>query len=291
MFFFHYLLFRGNDAYWLYFIGAPPLVSRRVLETLTYLARNHPYVAKILLQFKFFRPTLQESENANQDCGKAVMAVDHNLQSEGYLSIALLLSLLNQPLYLRSIAHLEQVLRYIELYVLFLLLVIFGMLRRKLIFWSLCFFCQLLNLLEVIIDNAESKSNVSEQSAPSTAEQPAALEVSSSDAEVNAESGGVSSGVGTSSNIGAYSKTTASATDSEFDSHIILANLPEAELRLLCSLLAREGYELALIDRCTFPPNCFFRHDYFLIRRVVVMESFPSLVISFLVCYKYNFIA
>ncbi|XP_023545877.1 E3 ubiquitin-protein ligase UPL2-like isoform X2 [Cucurbita pepo subsp. pepo] len=190
-----------------FFEGAPPLVSRRVLETLTYLARNHPYVAKILLQFKFFRPTLRESESAYQDCGKAVMAVEHNLQSEGYLSIALLLGLLNQPLYLRSIAHLEQ----------------------------------LLNLLEVIIDNAESKSHSPEQSAPSTAEQPAVPEVSSSDAELNADSGGVSSGVGTSSKIGAYSKTTASTSDGEFDSHSILAKLPEAELRLLCSLLAREG--------------------------------------------------
>ena len=99
----------------------------------------------------------------------------------------------------------------------------------------------------MIIDNAVSKSHLSEQSAPSTAEQPAAPEVSSSDAEVNADSGGVSSGVGTSAKIGG-SKTTASAANSECDSQSILANLPEAELRLLCSLLAREGYELALID-------------------------------------------
>lgn len=105
----------------------------------------------------------------------------------------------------------------------------------------------------MIIDNAESKSHSPEQSAPSTAEQPAVPEVSSSDAELNADSGGVSSGVGTSSKIGAYSKTTASTSDGEFDSHSILAKLPEAELRLLCSLLAREGYEFALIDRCSFP--------------------------------------
>lgn len=99
-------------------------MSRRVLETLTYLARNHPYVAKILLQFKFFGPTLRESENVYQNCGKAVMAVEPNVtdcrqQSEGFLSIALLLSLLSQPLYLRSIAHLEQVVHYIELHVFF----------------------------------------------------------------------------------------------------------------------------------------------------------------------------
>lgn len=112
-------------TFWLYFIGAPPLVSRRVLETLTYLARNHPYVAKILLQFKFLKPTLQGSENVYRDSGKAVMAVEQNVQAEGYLSIALLLGLLNQPLYLRSIAHLEQVVHCIEPYVLFFLFVIF----------------------------------------------------------------------------------------------------------------------------------------------------------------------
>lgn len=90
-------------------------MSRRVLETLTYLARNHPYVAKILLQFKLPLPSSQESKNmVDQTSGKAVMVVDDNGQNKsvdqgGYLSIALLLGLLNQPLYLRSIAHLEQV--------------------------------------------------------------------------------------------------------------------------------------------------------------------------------------
>ena len=91
------------------------MVSRRVLETLTYLARNHPYVARILLQFRLPLPYPQESKNVDdQTCGKAVMVVDEGGQNksvhkEGYLSVALLLGLLNQPLYLRSIAHLEQV--------------------------------------------------------------------------------------------------------------------------------------------------------------------------------------
>ncbi|XP_023522353.1 E3 ubiquitin-protein ligase UPL2-like, partial [Cucurbita pepo subsp. pepo] len=99
----------------------------------------------------------------------------------------------------------------------------------------------LLNLLEVIIDNAESKSHLSDQPTQSTVEQPAAPEVSLSDAEVNGQSSSVSSGVGTSSKLGSYFKMAASAADGEFDIHSILANLPEAELRLLCSLLAREG--------------------------------------------------
>lgn len=90
------------------------MVSRRILETMTYLARNHPYVAKILLQFRLPYPHLQDPENFDQGRGKAVMVIEEEvayekLQQEGYLSVALLLSLLNQPLYLRSIAHLEQV--------------------------------------------------------------------------------------------------------------------------------------------------------------------------------------
>lgn len=90
------------------------MVSRRVLETLTYLARNHPYVARILLQFRLPLPSPQEAKNIVDTCGKAVMVVDEDGQNKsvhtgGYLSIALLLGLLKQPLYLRSIAHLEQV--------------------------------------------------------------------------------------------------------------------------------------------------------------------------------------
>ena len=92
------------------YIGVPPLLSRRILETLTYLARNHPYVAKILLQFRLPHPAIREPDNANDARGKAVMVFeDVGESNESYISIAMLLSLLNKPLYLRSIAHLEQV--------------------------------------------------------------------------------------------------------------------------------------------------------------------------------------
>ncbi|KAH7524790.1 hypothetical protein FEM48_Zijuj06G0156500 [Ziziphus jujuba var. spinosa] len=196
-----------------YFDGVPPLVSRRVLETLTYLARNHPYVAKILLQFKLPLPSSQESKNmVDQTSGKAVMVVDDNGQNKsvdqgGYLSIALLLGLLNQPLYLRSIAHLEQ----------------------------------LLHLLEVIIGAAESKSTLSEKSEVSVSEQQTGPQLLTSDTEMNADSGGVSARVGTSNKVASFSKPTTSAADNECDTQTVLLNLPQAELRLLCSLLAREG--------------------------------------------------
>ena len=86
----------------------PPLVSRRILESLTYLARNHPNVARLLLHLEL--PRLQ-AHAADQGRGKAiaVMEEDNTDVKKGDLSIVLLLSLLNQPLYLRSVSHLEQV--------------------------------------------------------------------------------------------------------------------------------------------------------------------------------------
>ncbi|KAK9270546.1 hypothetical protein L1049_026127 [Liquidambar formosana] len=196
-----------------FFDGIPPLVSRRILETLTYLARNHPYVAKILLQFRLTQPPLQKLENLDRARGKAVMVVeedeiDRKQHQEGYSSIALLLSLLNQSLYLRSIAHLEQ----------------------------------LLNLLEVIIDHAESKSSLSDKSVTAATEQPPGPHISLSDAEMNTDSSGISSGVGVAcSKADDSSKLLTSGADRECDTQTVLLNLPQAELRLLCSLLAREG--------------------------------------------------
>lgn len=89
-------------------------MSRRVLETLTYLARNHKFVAKLLLHFSISPTAVSKSQSLDQSRGKAVMIVeDHETgkqgHQEGLLAITLLLSLLKQPLYLRSIAHLEQV--------------------------------------------------------------------------------------------------------------------------------------------------------------------------------------
>lgn len=86
----------------------PPLVSRRALESLTYLARNHPLVAKLLLEFRL--PQFKELPSSDDKRGKAVMLLDEQKEYiEGQASFTLLLSLLNQSLYLRSVAHLEQV--------------------------------------------------------------------------------------------------------------------------------------------------------------------------------------
>lgn len=88
------------------------MVSRRVLETLTYLAKNHPFVAKILLEFRLPNQ-VQHNQMSSDHRGKAIAVSQENelenKLSQGPVSLALLLSLLNHPLYLRSIAHLEQV--------------------------------------------------------------------------------------------------------------------------------------------------------------------------------------
>ncbi|XVE60630.1 hypothetical protein DITRI_Ditri05aG0143100 [Diplodiscus trichospermus] len=188
-----------------HFDGVPPLVSRRILETLTHLARNHPYVAKILLQFRLPLPTLQELRNIDPSRGKALMTEE---QREGYISITLLLSLLSQPLYLRSIAHLEQ----------------------------------LLNLLDVIIDHAERKPLSSEKSRAAPTEQVSASQISTSDADISAENRDAPSEVAQSPLKTADSSTpSTSGASNECDAQSVLTNLPRAELRLLCSLLAREG--------------------------------------------------
>ncbi|GMH04119.1 hypothetical protein Nepgr_005958 [Nepenthes gracilis] len=193
------------------FDGVPPLVSRRVLETLTYLARNHPAVAKILVEFRLPVELYDESENLQHAHGKALMVVEDEYvkrrqHQEEKLSIALLLHLLNQPLYLRSIAHLEQ----------------------------------LLNLLEVIIDHAESKSGSSSGSGLSTNEQQSGPQMET-DAEMNSDSGPISSQIDAAAKADESMKPSTSGVNGGCDAQTILLGLPQAELRLLCSLLAKEG--------------------------------------------------
>lgn len=88
---------------------------------------------------------------------------------------------------------------------------------------------QLLNLLDVVIDNAEKKSSVSVFEQPDH-------QVSTSGAEMNVVSSTMASGEGSSS-----VKASASDEDGEKNTQTVLNNLPKPELQLLCSLLAREG--------------------------------------------------
>lgn len=77
-------------------------------------------MANNLLQSRLPHPKIREQNNASDARGKAVMVVEDEVSigesEEGYISIAVLLGLLNQPLYLRSIAHLEQVIIWLVLF-------------------------------------------------------------------------------------------------------------------------------------------------------------------------------
>ncbi|GAB2292986.1 hypothetical protein Dimus_027209 [Dionaea muscipula] len=189
------------------FDGVPPLVSRRVLETLTFLARHHPIVAKNLLEFRLHEQPENKSVDSELGHGKSLMVVENQCRNtsqhqEGKVSIAMLLQLLNQPLYLRSIAHLEQ----------------------------------LLNLLEVIVDNAVSKSSSSNGSV---------LSVNNHQSEPHVETvAEMNSGreiVSSSESKGDESVQPSASGIGESGARAILLGLPQAELRLLCSLLAKEG--------------------------------------------------
>lgn len=93
---------------------------------------------------------------------------------------------------------------------------------------------QLLNLLDVVI--AESKSNAADEPETSVPQQQSAHQISTSDAEMNTGSEAIISEVDESS------KASSSGVESGSGALHVLLDLPQAELRLLCSLLAKEGY-------------------------------------------------
>ncbi|CAI9787771.1 unnamed protein product [Fraxinus pennsylvanica] len=105
--------------------GLPPLVLRRVLEILAYLATNHSAVASLL--FYFDHSIVSESANINcselkNDKGKEKIIEEDHLNSsassqEGNVPLILFLRLLSQPLFLRSVAHLEQVMGLLQVVV------------------------------------------------------------------------------------------------------------------------------------------------------------------------------
>lgn len=91
-----------------------------MLEILTYLATNHSSVASLL--FRFDSSLVPESINLihhdkKADKGKEKVVEgekSHVVGSESDIPILSFIKLLNQPLFLHSIAHLEQVLFLLE---------------------------------------------------------------------------------------------------------------------------------------------------------------------------------
>lgn len=91
-------------------------MSRRVLEILTYLARNHSSVANLLLYLEPIAHSASASVEVSpqkvKEKGKAKIVeipAEEKRNVKGESPLILLLKLLNQPLYSRSSAHLEQV--------------------------------------------------------------------------------------------------------------------------------------------------------------------------------------
>jgi hypothetical protein len=98
---------------------------------------------------------------------------------------------------------------------------------------------QLLNLLEVVMLNAETQINQAKLDASS--EKPSGPENAVQDRQDNTD---VSESSGAKSNADDSNKTT--VVDNQNILEAVLQSLPQPELRLLCSLLAHDGYAHAL---------------------------------------------
>ncbi|KAK4491779.1 hypothetical protein RD792_002554 [Penstemon davidsonii] len=194
--------------------GIPPLVLRRVLEILTYMATNHSGIASLLFHFK--ASNIPESANINyskekNDKGKDKVSREehhHSLSGSpqsGEVPLILLLRLLGQPLFIRSVVHLEQV----------------------------------MGLLQVVVYAAASKVDIR-----SNAEETAALtnpngnsfttDVQNYPHELGVESNQLDQSPNT-----LYSKSDGQRSIRTCDIFLLI---PQLELHNLCNLLGHEGY-------------------------------------------------
>ncbi|KAJ6886418.1 E3 ubiquitin-protein ligase UPL1-like isoform X1 [Populus alba x Populus x berolinensis] len=190
--------------------GLPPLVLRRVLEILTYLATNHSSIANMLFYFDpsiVLEPPSPKYLETKIDKGKEKIGDGDNslkpLGNTDNVPLILFLKLLNRPLFLHSTTHLEQV----------------------------------MGLLQVVVFTAASKLDSHAQSgqARETSQKQTAGEVpggvqsvpplvaESSQEDKAASSGSISNG------------------NRSIDACSVFLKLPQPELRNLCSLLGCEG--------------------------------------------------
>lgn len=98
----------------------------------------------------------------------------------------------------------------------------------------------MLSLLGVIIDSAESVSNQSSKSDAIPSEQPSGSEGAIPDTHANTDTISSSGGDVKSSKADDGSGPSVSGVSSECDALSVLLSLPQPELCLLCSLLARD---------------------------------------------------
>ncbi|KAJ7969420.1 E3 ubiquitin-protein ligase UPL1 [Quillaja saponaria] len=195
------------------FDGLPPLVLRRVLEILTYLATNHSVLANMLFYFDplIFPESLNLCMETKKEKGKEKIMEGEPLSKPSGNSRAwdipliLFLKLLNRPLLLRSTSHLEQV----------------------------------MGLVQVVVFTAATKlecQSQSEQAVTNTqnlpvSEAPADVEKERSLAEPESKQDDNCTGAGSSSSNGKKS----------IDTYHIFLQLPQSDLCNLCILLGREG--------------------------------------------------
>ncbi|XP_048323503.2 E3 ubiquitin-protein ligase UPL1 isoform X3 [Ziziphus jujuba] len=194
--------------------GLPPLVLHRVLEILTYLATSHTVVANMLFYFDYSNiPEALSSidTGAKKDKGKEIIEEGSfsskplgNTQ-DGDIPLILLLKLLNRPLFLRSTAHLEQV----------------------------------MGLLRVVVDNAatkldsQSQSDKETQNSQNLATDEACDDVKKDPSSLEPESNEDNKCVAAESSGSDGKRST--------DTYNIFLQLPQSDLCNLCSLLGREG--------------------------------------------------
>ncbi|KAK9156355.1 hypothetical protein Sjap_003835 [Stephania japonica] len=186
--------------------GLPPLVLRRILEILTYLATSHSAVADTLFYFDSSltstTPNIERLEAA-EEVGKNSLV---SQASQGDIPVVLFMKLLKQPLFLRSSAHLEQV--------VVLLQEVVRVAASKVA-------CQ----PNSGVSSADSENvPVNEDPSDNHSDHPAPEPVSNHELEKN---------------VG--DKLPEINAKKAINPYDIFLQLPESELRNLCSLLAHEG--------------------------------------------------
>ncbi|KAJ4829060.1 E3 ubiquitin- protein ligase upl1 [Turnera subulata] len=195
------------------FDGLPPLVLRRTLEILTYLATNHSPIANMLF---FLDPSiLTESPSpkkleTKRDKGKEKIEDGGGsltpLQDVDNIPLILFLKLLNQPLFLRSTAHLEQVMGLLQVVV-----------------------CSAASKLECQTTANAQKQTVSDASGDVQRDPPLLGSLSSQEEKSGQE------------DKSATPQLSNSDGKRSIDTRSIFLRLPQSDLRNLCSLLGREG--------------------------------------------------
>ncbi|KAL6600606.1 hypothetical protein ACP70R_045406 [Stipagrostis hirtigluma subsp. patula] len=237
--------------------GLPPLVTRRLLEILTYLASNHPSVADLLVHFspsassKFL--TLKHGKEISHGNPSHEMIQPC---SQGYTPILLFLKLLNKPLFLRSRVYLEQV---------------------------MC-------LLEVVVNNAASKVDCQPGSAQIANSSDVEFAVGA-ESETQAEPSTLEQVHIQDSNQSKDVELPASVARQDVNVHDILTQLPDSELHNLCNILALEGlpdkvYSLAAEVVKKLASVAASHRKFFSIELAGVAQSLSSSAVEELVTLK-----